>query len=68
MTLEEAIQEFEDFCYHHSLHPEISNKSLRSVENARNNCCWIQGDHLVFGFCDICNYRGGLCNHVEERR
>lgn len=53
MTLEEAIQEFEDFCYHHSLH---------------HNCCRIQGDHLVFGFCDICNYRGGLCNHVEERR
>ena len=19
-------------------------------------------------FCDICNYRGGLCDHVEERR
>ena len=28
MTLEEAIQEFEDFCYHHSLHPEISNEAL----------------------------------------
>ena len=28
MTLEEAIQEFEDFCYHHSRHPEISNEAL----------------------------------------
>lgn len=83
MTLEEAIQEFEDFCYHHSLHPEISNEALvialkamiyqqeqiiKECKNARNNCCRIQGDHLVFGFCDICNYRGGLCDHVEERR
>lgn len=31
MTLEEAIQEFEDFCYHHSLHPEISNEALVNV-------------------------------------
>lgn len=28
MTLEEAIQEFEDFFYHHSLHPEISSEAL----------------------------------------
>lgn len=28
MTLEEAIQEFEDFCYHHSLHPEISSEAI----------------------------------------
>lgn len=31
MTLEEAIQEFEDFCYHHSLHPEISSEAIAMI-------------------------------------
>lgn len=60
MTVNEAIQEFEDEAYHHSLHPTISDeakaKALQALreKSAREKPEPLTLDELVTAYLEIC--------------